>query len=301
MTMDVGVEPARYRGWSDRLWPAWFSVWPIALAGLRLVLRRKLTWFLLALAVLHFLFLFSVIYLRAQINAYNPAAAPWIDRFFERVLRSMSGAGKTYRDFMFEQGTVTMIVLALAGEMLVGNDYRHGGLTFYLSRRVGRRHYVIGKLLSIGLLVEMTTALPALVLFVEYGLLCDSLAYFRDNVQIALGILAYGLLMSVALGLVLFASAAWLQRTVPLVMGWSCLFVLLPAVAEILHHVTDDRRWELLIFWRDIRLVGTWFFGALDPAKETQLLPGAIAVVLAVCVLSALAIVPRVRAVKVVA
>ncbi len=296
MTTDSVVDSARYRGWSERLSPAWWSVWPIALTGLRLVLRRKVTWFLLALAVLQFLFLFSVIYLKAQVSQENPA----IGRFVDQILTSVSGAGKTYHEFMFGQGTVTMIVLALAGEMLVGNDYRQGGLTFYLSRRVGRRHYVIGKLLSIGLLVQMTTALPALVLFAEYGLLCDSLDYFLENYQIALGIVAYGLLMSVALGLVLFASAAWLQRTVPLVMGWACLFALLPLVGDILRRVTDDRQWLLMNFWRDLSVLGLWCFGALDGSKDAPLLPGAIAVVAVVCGLSVLAIVPRVRAVRVV-
>jgi ABC-2 type transport system permease protein len=297
MTDARELDSARYRGWSDRLRPAWFACWPIAVTGLRLVLRRKLFWLLLGLGLIDFLFLFALIYLKAQVSVHNPA----VSRFVDSVLSSVTGSGRTYRDFMSTQGTITMLVLAFAGEVLVGSDYRSGGLTFYLSRRVGRRHYIVGKLLSIGLLVEMTTAIPALILYAEYGLLTDSTTYFRENPRILAGILGYGLVMAVTLSLLLAASAAWLQRTVPLVMGWSFLFVLLPAFGGVLRHAYGDRRWLLLNLWHNVRLLGTWCFGAIDRPKDSELLGGAAAVVLVVCAASALAIIPRVRAVKVVA
>lgn len=284
-----------YRDWSGRLRPAWWACWPIAWTGVQLVLRRKLFWLLLGLALLDFLFFFATIYLKAQISVENPAVA----RFVDQVLTSVTGAGKTYRDFMFAQGTVTMLLLAFAGELLVGSDYEQGGLTFYLSRAVGRVHYVIGKLLAVGLLVVMTTTIPALILFVEYGLLTSSLAYFTDNWRIVVGILGYGAVMAVSLSLLLFALASWLHKNVPLVMSWACIFVLLPALGEMLRHTYDDRHWRLLMFWRNLRLLGSWCFGALAD-NDTEMVPAAACVVLAVWVVCVLAIIPRVRAVKVV-
>jgi hypothetical protein len=183
--------------------------------------------------------------------------------------------------------------------MLVGDDHRQGGLTFYLSRRIGRLHYVAGKLLAIGLLVSMTTTIPALVLYVEYGLLSNSTAYFRENIRILFGILGYGAVLAVTLSLLLFALASWVQKTVPLVMTWACLFVLLPVIGGLLRYVYDDRHWLLLLVWRDIRLLGSWCFGALNE-RDGPLLGWAALVVAAICVASAIALVPRVRAVKVV-
>ena len=61
----------------------------------------------------------------------------------------------------------------------------------------------------------------------------------------------------------------------------------------------DDRRWRLLMFWRDIRLLGSWFFGALSD-NDTQLAPAAACIVLAVWVACLLAVIPRVRAVRVI-
>jgi len=272
------------------------ACWPIARTGLQLVLRRKLFWLLFGLALLNFLFVFATIYLKAQVASQNPGLA----RFVNQVLSSVTGSGETYRDFMFAQGTVTMLLLAMAGSMLVGDDMRQGGLTFYLSRRISRWHYVLGKLLSIGLLVSLTTTLPALILFFQYGFLTESPGYFRENLSILRGILGYGLVLSVTLSLLLFAMASWLQKTVPLVMAWTCLFVLIPALALLLRSAFDDRHWLLMILWRNIRLLGTWCFGGIDTDRELQLLLPAALIVGVVCLLSIVAIIPKVRAVRVV-
>jgi len=292
----VSIESSGYRGLSDALRPHWWACWPIARTGVLLVLRRKLFWLLLALALVNFLFIFALIYLKAQISAEHEG----VRQFVDRILKSVSGSGETYRDFMFAQGTVTMLLLAFAGATLVGDDHRHGGLTFYLSRRLGRVHYVAGKLLAIGLLVSLTTTVPALILYFEYGLLTNSMVYFRENVRILLGILGYGTIMAVTLSLVVFALASWLQRTVPLVMSWACLFVFLSVVGRLLQQVYGYRAWLLLIVWRDIRLLGSWCFGALGSESDASLVGWAAVVVAAICVASAIAIVPRVRAVKVV-
>jgi ABC-type transport system involved in multi-copper enzyme maturation permease subunit len=284
-----------YRDWSGRLRPVWWACGPIAAAGVRVVLRRKLFWLLLAVSLLDFLLLAAMIYLKAQIAAQNPT----IGQFVNQVLRSATGGRETYRDFMFAQGTVTMLMLAFAGEVLVGGDYDQGGLTFYLSRRLGRGHYVAGKLLAIGAIVVLTTMLPALVLYAEYGLLTDSLAYFREHWRILVGIVGYGAVMAISLSLLLFALASWLNKTVPLVMSWSCVFVLLPALGEILRHTFDDRRWRLLMFWRDIRLLGNWCFGSLSD-RDSPMVLWASLVVVSVWLVCALAVIPRVRAVKVV-
>ena len=292
----MSLESIRYRDWSGALRPSALACWPIARTGLLLMLRRKMFWLLLGLSLLNFLFVFATIYLKAQVASQNPG----LSRFVNQVLSSVTGTGETYRDFMFAQGTVTMLLLAFAGSMLVGDDMRQGGLTFYLSRRISRWHYVVGKLLSIGLLVSLTTTVPALILYVQYGFLTDSTAYFRENLGILRGIIGYGLILSVTLSLLLFALASWLQKTVPLVMSWACLFVLIPALALLLRRVFDDRNWQLLILWRDIRLLGTWCFGGIDTDRELQALGPATVIVLLVCLVSVIALVPRVRAVRVV-
>ena len=271
---------------------AWMACWPIARTALLLVFRRKLFWLFLGIALLTFMFRFGVIYLLAELNTQQSG----IGRMLSRLDPNLEGSGRTFLNFMLAQGTVTMILLAFAGSVLAGNDHRRGGLTFYLSRRINVLHYTGGKLLAIGLLVSLTTTLPALVLFLEQGMLGDTAKYFSENYNIAIGILGYGGLIAVTLGLLLFALVSWMPRPVPLVMSWACLFVFLPVLSGILRWVFDDRHWRLLNLWRDLYAIGSRCFGeaAVRSSDEAQL-PEAAAVVFSVCLVSFIAIVVRIR------
>ena len=271
---------------------AWLACWPIARTALLLVFRRKLFWLFLGIALLTFMFRFGVIYLLAELNTQQSG----IGRMLSRLDPNLEGSGRTFLNFMLAQGTVTMILLAFAGSVLAGNDHLRGGLTFYLSRRINVLHYTGGKLLAIGLLVSLTTTLPALVLFLEQGMLGDTAEYFSENYNIAIGILGYGGLIAVTLGLLLFALVSWMPRPVPLVMSWACLFVFLPVLSGILRWVFDDRHWRLLNLWRDLYAIGSRCFGeaAVRSSDEAQL-PEAAAVVVSVCLVSFIAIVVRIR------
>ena len=276
---------------------AWFAAWPIARTAMHLVFRRKLFWVLFAIALLSFLFMFGAIYLLATLRQQYPQ----VEQFITGMLKDLDGSGTTFLNFMVAQGTVTMILLAFAGSVLAGNDHSRGGLIFYLSRRINVVHYAAGKLLAIGLIISLTTTLPALVLFIEYGLLGDTGTYFGEKYPIFFGILGYGALLSVAVGLLLFALVSWMPKPVPLVMLWGGLFVFLPILSRILtfamrepgmrrRDAMEESPWRLLDFWNDLYIVGNKFFGVDKP-----LFTGAVVVVFAVCIISVVAIVVRLR------
>ncbi|MEE2948198.1 MAG: hypothetical protein VX392_07750 [Verrucomicrobiota bacterium] len=277
--------------------PAWFAVWAIARTALHLVFRRKLFWLLFAIALMSFLFMFGAIYLLATLRQQYPQ----VEQFITSMLKDLDGSGTTFLNFMVAQGTVTMILLAFAGSVLAGNDHSRGGLIFYLSRRINILHYAVGKLLAIGLLISLTTTLPALVLFIEYGLLGDTGKYFGENYSIVFGILGYGTLLSIVVGLLLFALVSWMPKPVPMVMLWGGLFVFLPILSRILTFAMrepgvrrrialEESPWRLLDFWYDLFVVGNNFFGI-----EKPLFTGAALVVFAICIFSVIAIVIRLR------
>ena len=95
---------------------------------------------------------------------------------------------------------MVMIVLALAGSVLIGNDFRYGSLPFYLSKPLSRRHYLLGKGLAVAVFINLLTTLPALALFVEYGLIY-SWDHLIRNSYLVVGILAYGAVLTVSLTL----------------------------------------------------------------------------------------------------
>ena len=82
-----------------------------------------------------------------------------------------------------------------------------------------------------------------------------------------LGILGYGLVLTVPLTPLLLATATCLRRTVPLIMTWTTLFffcrLLAGALVDGLHF---DVRWRLLDLWNDLYLLGNACL-RLDPLK----------------------------------
>ena len=273
----------RYRPWKGELHPPVYASAAMARSSLRLLFRRKIFWALYALALMIFFFFFYgqylVVWIQLQTASQTvnfgsvPVRLSELTKFLDKL--NLNGTPHTFGNFIWFEGYITMIVLALAGAVLVGNDFHHGSLPFYLAKPIGRRHYVLGKMLGIGAFVNLMTTLPALALFVEAGLLYDWQSYYFDNALLLLGILAYGLVLTVVLSLLLVATAVWVRRTVPLVMIWSGLFVLCRKVSEFLVETQNlSPLWKLIDLWNDLYLIGLWLMradieaGKLGPNPE---------------------------------
>jgi ABC-type transport system involved in multi-copper enzyme maturation permease subunit len=255
-----------YRPWRGDFRPPARSVWPIARVALWMIFRRKLFWVLYALGLMIFLLFFFGQYLLAwaetqlgetSVNILGLRESPTrIVRFLREELK-LNGSGFTYINLIWYQGYISMVILALAGSVLIGNDLRHGSLPFYLSKPLSSWHYLAGKFLAVGVFINLMTTLPAAALFVQYGLLY-SWSYFLDEFGLLLGILGYGLLMTVCLSLLLLATATWLRRTVPMIMVWTTLFILCRILATALvDGLNYDARWRLMDLWSCLYLLGS--------------------------------------------
>lgn len=259
-------ELLRYRPWRGSFRPPALSFLPIARVALTQLFSRRLFWALYGLGLMTFLLFFFGQYLLAwaetQIDATdvrvgglgraNPRELVYMLKDFLRL----NGSGDTFKNFIWYQGYMVMVILALAGAVLVGNDMRFGSLPFYLSKPLTRRHYLLGKALAVAVFINMMTTLPALVLFFQYGLL-DSWSYFWTHGHLFFGILGYGAVLSVSLTLILLATASWLRRTVPLIMAWTTLFFFTRLLARgLVEDLQLDPRWRLIDLWNDTYIVG---------------------------------------------
>jgi ABC-type transport system involved in multi-copper enzyme maturation permease subunit len=266
----MGASLLHYRPWRDRFHgPAW-TVWPIARVSLWMILRRKIFWGLYALGLLIFFMFFFGQYLLAWAESQTAEQSVHIGlvrteptRLIEllREVMHLNGTGYTYRNFMSYQGYMVMIILALAGSILVGNDFQFGSIPFYLSKPLSRWHYLIGKCLAVAVFVNLMTTLPAVILFVQYGVL-ESWTYFVDSRHLLAGILGYGLVLTVCLSLFMVATATWLRRTVPMIMAWTTLFFFFRLLASALvDGFRYDPRWRLIDLWNNTFLVGNFLLG----------------------------------------
>jgi ABC-2 type transport system permease protein len=264
----------RYRPWRGTLHgPGWAAV-AMARTSVTLLARRRLYWGLFALVLLVFFFFFYGQYLVVWITTQTADDTVLVGgvkvpvtnftKFLDRL--ALNGSAHTFGNFIWFEGYVVVILLALAGSVLVGNDFHHGSLPFYLAKPIGRWHYVLGKCLGIGAVVNLATTIPALVLWVQAGLLYDWQTYYLDNLDLLAGILAYGLVLTVCLSLLVVATAVWVRQTVPMVMVWMGLFVLLRLLAGwLVDGLRVDPEWRLIDLWNNLYLVGLWCL-QVDPA-----------------------------------
>src|SRR4051794_4943968 len=267
-----------YRPWNGPFGGPAASVWPIARTALAMIFRPRLFWGLYGLGMMLFLLHLFGLYLLVWLESQTSEAvvqAGLLGRVnvagairFLRARAHLDGSAATYANFFFYQGYTVMMVLALAGAVVIGNDLRFGTLPYYLSKPLSRRHYLLGKALAVAVFVNLMTTLPALVLFAQFGLL-ESWDYFRKDGRLVLGILGYGAALTVSLTLVLLATATWLQRTVPLVMAWTALFVFCRRVAAgLVDRLHFDPHWRLFDLWNNTYLVGAACLGLPRPPDQ---------------------------------
>ncbi|MBX3400970.1 MAG: ABC transporter permease subunit [Gemmataceae bacterium] len=260
-----------YRPWRGEFRGPIHGSLAMARLSLLLLARRKLFWGLYALALMIFFFFFYgqylVVWIQEQTSQQTvqfggiPVKMGDLTKFLDRL--NLNGSAHTFGNFIWFEGYIVMIVMALAGSVLVGNDFAHGSLPFYLAKPIGRRHYLLGKFLALGLFLNLVTTVPALVLFLQAGLLYDWQSYYFDHLRELAGILGYGLALTLTLGTLLLATAVWVRRTVPLIMVWTGMFVLARLLASMLVEGAKlDARWKLIDLWNDLYLVGLWCLGA---------------------------------------
>lgn len=279
----VKIMQLHYRPWTGTTHAAAWAIWPIARVALGLLLRRWLFWGLYAFALFIFLmFFFGSLFFDWAQGQLNDAPVQFgklkVDpnramEFVRQQLRVLSGSRETYAAFFGLQGPMTAIVLCLSGAVLVGNDFAEGGVPFFLAKPIRRWHYLAGKFLAIGIVVNLLTTVPALVLYAQQALndwnyLLDP-NFFRAHlgkgpagVPLLLGILANGAIMTVVLGLILLTTAAYVQRTMPLILVWCALFLFLRALSrQLVDALRYDVHWRLLDLWNSLGLLGQWCLG----------------------------------------
>jgi len=296
----MDLDQARYHGWEDRrLQSPWMACLAIVRVALVQVFRNKAYWVVLALGSLRFLAFWSIIWAVTQLPLPEDMNNMFLKEFGFTAGNDVD-QNNGYMRFMEGQQIIVMILLAFSGSLLVGSDFRLRALPFYLARRIDRRHYIVGKLLAVSSIIMLLTVVPALLLFLEYGMFTASTQYWIDNWQIPLAVLAFGFVLCVVNSILLVTLSAYLQRIVPITITWATIFLLLGSLSGYLRRATEDERWRLMDPWWDMRIVGRMIFGSFRSEVEGELAVWATLLLVGVCSVALVALVHRVRAVDIV-
>ena len=266
--------------------------------GLMQVFRRKAYWIVLGLGMLQFLGFWGVIWFLTQSKEVSAEVREGLLRGFGFSPSPRPGEESGYIMFIERQSIVVTILLTFSGSLLVGGEFRNNALAFYLSRSIDRRHYIIGKLLTVGVLVSLLTTLPALALFVEYGMFTSSFDYWTTHWRVPLGVIFYGGILSVVLSVLLVTVSAYLQRMAPIAITWASLFIMLRGLTALLRE--RSIYWRLFDPWRDMNFAGRLAFDQFRNDNERRFAYSAACLLAVVCLVCLVALARRVRAVEIV-
>ena len=292
------IDIARYHGWQGTQGSPSRGVLAMVRVGLLQVFRRKSYWIVLVLGLFQFLAFWAVIWAVTQLKDLPTEAREGMLEGFGFSAAPRPGRENGYTMFIERQSVVVMILLTFTGSLLVGSDFRNNSLAFYLSRSIDRRHYIVGKLLTVGVLVSLLTTMPAMLLFVEYGMFTSSFDYWLTQWRIPLSLLFYGGVLATVLSIALVTLSSYLHRMAPIAITWASLFVLLRAMRGLMKE--KSIYWGLIDPWRDMHYVGRLAFDQFRNDDERRFAYCAAGLLAGVCAICLIALVRRVRAVEIV-
>lgn len=175
--------------------------------------------------------------------------------------------------FRYPQSTIVVFLLGFIVPPLIARDIRSKALLLYFSRPIGRREYMLGKLMIPAVYLVFVTVLPALVLYVWGLSLAPDLTALWDTWDLPLRVIAAGLVLIIPtalLGLMLssftsesrIASFAWFALWALGLAAWFA--VVLSRSGQYARHVFDDpivKNWESVSLFLSMGQVQSWIFG----------------------------------------
>ncbi|MBY0586774.1 hypothetical protein K2X85_06335 [bacterium] len=271
------------------------AVLAIIRANLAVIFRYPFFWVLISVSMLHFLVTFALIYMKNQLAAEQSFS--FAARLFDEI--EVTGSGKAYLGFLVRQTESVYIMLAYASAVLLATDFQAGGINFYLSRPIGRVHYLLGKLGTLAILVAIQTWLPAIGLFVEAALYASDFEYVREHTTILVGITGYSLLLMIVPSLLGLTIAILFRKTAAIVVVWIGLLFVLPAFGALLSLIFSSGHFLMIGLRYDLRVLGGSLFGLVSRAGEARF-PYILIIVLSLSMICLAIILRRLRPVEVV-
>jgi ABC-2 type transport system permease protein len=272
-----------YRRWEARAPLRSVRFWPITREALRLLIHKRVFWFLLAFATLPVLAFIGRIYAGTHI----PQAG-----------RLLAGGSGVFGEFLGGQVSMAVILTIYAGAGLVASDLRTGAILIYLSRPLTRRDYVLGKL-GVLLIVNLSiTLVPGWLLYVAaLGLSPDRFARW-DLAWVPAGILGQSLVMAATVSVAGLAVSSLAKSVRAAGLGFFLVAFGLELIHGLVRGIFRTPSAGLISFQEDLRIVGRVLFGATRRAEADWILAAAVLVVFTMAGLAVLR--ARVRAVEIV-
>jgi ABC-type transport system involved in multi-copper enzyme maturation permease subunit len=186
--------------------------------------------------------------------------------------------------FRYPQSLLVVFLIGFIAPGLISRDIRSRALLLYFSRPIGKREYLLGKLMIPAVFLMLITTLPALTLYVFGLFLSPDLNVVLDTWDVPLRIAAASLVLVLpvcSLALMLssfteesrFASFAWFAVWVLGLAAWTAILIARaaymsgqPVMTEELDLMADPvvKGWAGVSLYLGLGQVQSWIFGFDD-------------------------------------
>lgn len=172
-----------YRNYDGPLHTRAVRWWIVALAGIRLVIRKKGFWIVFAISLLPFLVVGAILYFQSSYPMMmrgNPMA---------NETRGQVYASQFFQ--AYQNQSLWLFILALmAGAGSIAADNQANALLVYLSKPLTKGDYLLGKWMGIFLVVFAAAAAPAILLYLYCLLSYVPNGFLRDEPWLFFRVLA---------------------------------------------------------------------------------------------------------------
>ena len=271
-----------YRHYGGRREPYGRRWWVIARAGLMGRIRER--------RVIAVLLMSWVPFLVRAVQFYASAN-------YEGVA-ILSPTPDTFREFLGQQEIFIFIVSIVIGAGLIADDRRANALQIYLSKPLTRVEYILGKLMTLALVLTFITWLPAMLLLILQMLFAGSAKFLTEHLFLipAITLVAAVQVFVSAFAMLALSSLSKSRRFVAMMYAGILFFT--AAMYQALRQITTSSAWAVISPRDTMNVIADGIF-RIQGARAIPF-PAAVIAVIALIALSIWILERRVRGVEVV-
>ncbi|RLE34679.1 MAG: hypothetical protein DRJ61_04695 [Acidobacteria bacterium] len=163
------------------------------------------------------------------------------------------------------QAMPAFLVAVIATPPLIAADIGNNALQVILARPIGRREYVLGKMVVVFLLLSPITWIPGLLTFGLQAILAGG-QWTAENLRIAVAFFVGHVVWILVVTMLCLAVSAWIRLAAFSRGALLAIFIISAVAGRLVNTVTRSSIGDLLHLSRAIESIVLRFFGAAPPS-----------------------------------
>jgi ABC-2 type transport system permease protein len=273
-----------YRRYGGRREPNGRRWWVIGRAGLWSRIRERRVIALLLFAWAPFVIRAVQIYVSANYASQAAFLAPTAEMF---------------REFLGQQEVFVFFVTITIGSGLIADDRRANALQIYLSKPLTRIEYIVGKLVTLALVLTFVTWLPAMLLLILQMLFAGSAKFLTSHLFLIPAITLFAAIQVLVSAFAMLALSSLTKSRRFVSMMYAGIVFFTAAMYQALRQITGSGAWAVISPRDTMSVIGDGVFRITTNVRPIPF-SAAVVAVLALIGLSIWVLERRVRGVEVV-